>query len=112
MQKLTKIIRLTTNNETTQEFKSTAVLPYIKRVSGPSPLTTTTRRLHRFQTRHNFLVSLSATERSSRKVYVGETGRAMQYRIKEHDRDIQLAHTQTSAVPEHTNDASSEDNIC
>ncbi len=27
----------------------------------------------------------------------------MQDRIKEHDRDIQLAHTQTSAVAEHTN---------
>ena len=32
------------------------------------------------------------------KVYIGETGRAMQDRIKEHDRDIRLAHTQTSAV--------------
>ena len=35
------------------------------------------------------------------KVYIGETGRAMQDRIKEHDRDIRLAHTQTSAVSEH-----------
>ncbi|KAL9967792.1 hypothetical protein ACROYT_G026086 [Oculina patagonica] len=32
------------------------------------------------------------------KVYIGETGRAMQDRIKEHDRDIRLAHTQNSAV--------------
>ena len=37
------------------------------------------------------------------KVYIGETGRAMKDRIKEHDRDIRLAHTQTSAVSEHAN---------
>ena len=36
-----------------------------------------------------------------RKVYIGETGRPMQDRIKEHDRDIQLASTQTSAISEH-----------
>ena len=35
------------------------------------------------------------------KVYIGETGRAMQERIKEHNRDIRLARTQTSAVSEH-----------
>ena len=35
------------------------------------------------------------------KVYIGETGRSMQERIKEHDRDIRLTHTQTSAVSEH-----------
>jgi len=38
------------------------------------------------------------------KVYIGETGRSMQERIKEHDRDIQLAGTQTSAVSEHAHD--------
>jgi len=38
------------------------------------------------------------------KVYIGEAGRAMQERIKEHDRDIRLACTQTSAVSEHTNE--------
>jgi len=37
------------------------------------------------------------------KVYIGETGRSMQERIKEHDRDIRLAGTQTSAVSEHAN---------
>ena len=37
------------------------------------------------------------------KVYIGETGRAMQDRIKEHDRDIRLARTQTSAVSEQAN---------
>ena len=38
------------------------------------------------------------------KVYIGETGRATQDRIKEHDRDIRLARTQTSAVSEHANE--------
>ena len=38
------------------------------------------------------------------KVYIGETGTAMQDRIKEHDRDIQLARTQTSAVSDHANE--------
>ena len=38
------------------------------------------------------------------KVYIGETGRAMQDRIKEHDRDIRVVHTQTSAVSEHANE--------
>ena len=37
------------------------------------------------------------------KVYISETGRSMQERIKEHDRDIRLARTQTSAVSEHAN---------
>jgi len=40
-----------------------------------------------------------------RKVYIGETGRSMQERIKEHDTDIRLARTQTSAVSEHANKA-------
>ena len=39
-----------------------------------------------------------------RKVHIGETGKAMQDRIKEHDRDIRLARTQTSAVSEHANE--------
>ena len=34
-------------------------------------------------------------------VYIGETGRPLQDRIKEHDRDIRLARTETSAVSEH-----------
>ena len=35
------------------------------------------------------------------KVYIGETGRPTQDRIKEHDRDIRLARTENSAVLEH-----------
>ena len=38
------------------------------------------------------------------KVYIGETGRAMQERIKEHNRDIRFPRTQTSAVLEHANE--------
>ena len=34
------------------------------------------------------------------KVYIGETGRPMQDRIKEHDRDIRLARTETSVISE------------
>ena len=37
------------------------------------------------------------------KVYIGETGRPMKDRIKEHERDIRLVRTQTSAVSEHAN---------
>ena len=35
------------------------------------------------------------------KVYIGETRRPMQDRIKEHDRGIRLTLTETSAVSEH-----------
>ena len=38
------------------------------------------------------------------KVYIGEPGRVMQDRVKEHDRDIRLARTQTSAVSENANE--------
>ena len=38
------------------------------------------------------------------KVYIGETGRAMHERIKEHDRDIRFVLKQNSAVSEHANE--------
>ena len=38
------------------------------------------------------------------KVYIGETGKPIQERIKEHDRDIRLARNQTSAVSEHASE--------
>jgi len=38
------------------------------------------------------------------KVFIGETGRAMQDPLKEHDRDMRPARTQTSAVSEHANE--------
>ena len=36
-------------------------------------------------------------------VYIGETGRPVQERMKEHERDVRLARCQTSAVAEHAN---------
>ena len=38
------------------------------------------------------------------KVYISETGRSVRERIKEHDRDIRFARTQTSWVSEHANE--------
>ena len=38
------------------------------------------------------------------KVYIGETGRSMRERMKEHDEDIRFIRTQTSAVAEHANE--------
>ena len=35
------------------------------------------------------------------QVYIGETGRSMHERMKEHDRNMRLARTETSAVSEH-----------
>ena len=36
-------------------------------------------------------------------VYIGETGRPVQERMKKHERDVRLARCQTSAVAEHAN---------
>ena len=36
-------------------------------------------------------------------VCIDETGRCMHEQIKEHDRDIRLSQTQTSAISEHAN---------
>jgi len=47
VQKLMKTTRATANQETTQEFKSIAILPYIKGVlRGSLPLPTITRHMH------------------------------------------------------------------
>ena len=121
--KLTKTTRPTANKEPMQEFKSTAVLPYIKGVSevlrrclqqqGVRTVfkSDTTLRSHLVRpkgalepTKHDGVVYKIPCECS--KVYIGETGRAMQDKIKEHDRDIhaQLACAQTSAVSEHANE--------
>ena len=103
------------NKEPTQEFTSIAVLPYIKGVSevlsrclqqqGVRTVfkSGTTLRSHLVRpkdalelTKQDGVVQKIPCECG--KVYIGETGRAMQDRIKEHDRDIRLARTQTSAV--------------
>jgi predicted GIY-YIG superfamily endonuclease len=36
------------------------------------------------------------------KVYIGQSGRTIQHRIKEHDRHIRLFHPEKSAVAEHS----------
>ena len=121
VRKLTKTTRPTANKEPTQESKSTAVLPYIKGVSevlrrclqqqGVRTVfkPDTTLRSHLVRPKD----ALEPTEQDGvvykipcecGKVYIGETGRAMQDRIKEHDRDIRLARTQTSAVSERANE--------
>ena len=43
---------------------------------------------------HLILFSTSAASSAERVVYIGETGRSMHERIKEHNRDVRLARTQ------------------
>ena len=121
IRKLTKTTRPTANNEPTQEFKSTAVLPYIKGVSevlrrclqqqGVRTVFKSDTTLRSYLVRPKDALEPGKQEGvvykipcECGKVYIGETGRAMQDRIKEHNRDIRLAHTQTSAVSEHANE--------
>jgi len=121
VRKLTKTPRPTANKESTQEFKTIAVLPYIKGVSevlrcclqqqGVCTFfrSDTTLRSHLVRpkdtlepTKQDGVVYKIPCE--SGKVYSGETGRGMQERIKEYDRDVRLACTQTSAVSEHADE--------
>ena len=120
VQKITKA-RTTPRREPVAEFKSTAVLPYVQGVSA------SLRRCLEQQgirtvfksdtTLRSHLVRPEDTVNPAKqdgvvyripcecgKVYIGETGRSMQERIKEHDRDIRLARTQTSAVAEHAHE--------
>ena len=101
-----------------EEFKSVAVLPYAQGVSEPlrrclEPQgirtvfkTETTLRSH--LVRHKDTVDPANQDGvvyriscECGKVYIGKTGKSMHERIKEHDRDIRLTRTQTSAVSEH-----------
>ncbi|KAL9983204.1 hypothetical protein ACROYT_G005342 [Oculina patagonica] len=118
--KITKTRKPNTSAEPVAEFKFTAVLPYVKGLSeqlrrclqqqGVRAVfkSETTLRLQLVRpkdavdsTKQDGVVYRIPCECG--KVYIGETGRPMQDRIKEHDRDIRLARTQTSAVAEHTN---------
>ena len=92
--------------------KSIAVVPYIKGVSE------TLRRT--LQVRHDIRSRLVRPKDAADpkkqdgvvyripcecgKVYIGQTGRPIQERIKEHSKDIRLARTQSSAVSEHVNE--------
>ena len=100
VRKLTKTTRPTANKEPTQEFKSTAVLPYIKGVSKVLRRclqqqrvrtifkSDTTLRSHLVRPKDGVVYKIPC---ECSKVYIGETGRAMQDRIKEHDRDHDTA---------------------
>ena len=122
VRKLTKTTRPTANKEPTQEFKSTVVLPYI--LKGVSEVLRRCLQQQGVRTvfksdvtlRSHLVRPKDALEPTKQdgvvyripceccKAYIGETGRAMQDRIKEHDRDIRLARTQTSAVSEHASE--------
>ena len=117
LQKLTKTRKLNTNDEPATEFKSTAVLPYVKGLSEQLRrcLQQGVRAVFKAETtlRSQLVRPKDVVDPAKQdgvvyrvpcecgKVYIGETGRPMQDRIKEHDRDIRFARTQTSAVSEH-----------
>ena len=101
LQKLTKTGRPNNSAEPAIEFKATAVLPYVKQLrfslkqQGVRAVfkSETTLRSHLVRpkeavdpAKQDGVVSRIPCE--SGKVYIGETGRPMQDRIKEHDRDI------------------------
>ena len=102
------------------EYNSTAVLPYVKGLSEQLRRclqqqgirivfkSETTLRSHLVPpkdavepTKQDGVVYRTLCECG--KVYIGETGKPMQDRMKEHERDIRLSRTQTSAVSEHAN---------
>ena len=112
VQKISKA-RTALKKESVAELKSTAVLPYVQGVSGPLRRcleqqgirnvfkSETTLRSHLVRPKDTLdpdkqdgVVYRIPCE--CRKVYIGETGRSMHERIKEHDRDIRLARTQTA----------------
>ena len=102
------------------QFKSTAVLPYVK--GAPEPLRRCPQRqgiraVFKFDaTLRSHLVRPKETVNPPRqesvvyripcecsKIYIGETGRPMPERMKEHERDTRLVRTQTCTVSEHAN---------
>ena len=104
--------------EPANEFKGTAVLPYVKGLSEQLRRCLQqqgVRVIFKSETmlRSQLIRPKDAVDPAKQdgvvyripcecgKVYIGETGRPMQDRIKEHDRDIRLARTETSAVSEH-----------
>ena len=117
LQKITKTRKPKTNAEPATEFKSTAVLPYVQGLSDQLRRCLQqqgVRAVFKSETalRSHLVRPKDAVDSTKQdgvvyripcecgKVYIGETGRPMQDRIKEHDRDIRFARTQTSAVAE------------
>ena len=118
MQKFTKTGKPNNSAEPANEFKATAVLPYVKGLSEQLRRCLQqqgVRAVFKSETtlRSQLVRPKDAVDPAKQdgvvyripcecgKVYIGETGRPMQDRIKEHDRDIRLARTETSAVSEH-----------
>ena len=110
---------------TRQRVQTTAVLPYIKGLSEQLRRYLEqqgVRAIFKWETtlRSQLVRPKDAVDPDKRdgvvsripcecgKMYIGETGRPMQDRIKEHDGDIRLARTETSAVSEHALDTGSK----
>ena len=118
LQKLAKTGKPNNSAEPTYEFKATAVLPYVKGLSEQLRRCLQQQGVRAFfksetTLRSQLVRPKDAVDSAEQdgvvfripcecgEVYIGETGRPMQDRIKEHDRDIRLARTETSAVSEH-----------
>ena len=118
--KVTKTINSSPSKEPVTQFKSTAVLPYVKDAPEPlrrCPQQQGIRAVFKFDaTLRSHLVRPKETVNPPRqesvvyripcecsKIYIGETGRPMPERMKEHERDTRLVRTQTCTVSEHAN---------
>ena len=125
---LTQASNYLRRRELVDEVKSAAVLPYIRGVSelfrrcleqqGIRTIfkSDTTIRSHLVQpkdtvdpAKQDGVVHKISCECG--EVYIGETGRSMQERVKEHARDIRLARTLTSAVSEHAQETGPLSNL-
>ena len=120
LQTITKTRKPSSSAEPKIEYKSTVILPYVKGLSEQLLRCLQQEGIHavfRSETtlRSHLVQAKDAVEPTKQdgvvyripcecgKVYIGETGSPMQDRMKEHERDIRLARTQTSAVSEHAN---------
>ena len=118
MQKLTETRKPNNSAEPANDFKATVVLPYVKGLSeqlrrclqqqGVRAVFKSETTLRSQLVRPKDAVDLAKQDGvvyripcECSKVYIGETGKPTQDRIKEHDRDIRHARTETSAVSEH-----------
>ena len=121
MQKFTKTGKPNNSAEPANEFKATAVLPYVKSLSEKlrrCPQQQSVRAVFKSETtQRSQLVRPKDTVDPAKQdgvvyripcecgnVYIGVTGRPMQDRIKVHERDIRLTRTEISAVSEHAHD--------
>ena len=122
LQKLTKTGKPNNSAEPASDFKATAVLPYVKGLSEQLRRCLKqqgVRAVFKSETtlRSQLVRPKDALDPAKQegvvnripcecgRVYIGETGRPMQDRIKGHDRDIRLARTETSAVSKHAHSA-------